>query len=122
MPSEQGAHHAQIMKGALDMCLLATIERQPNYGYGMVRLLNEQGLAISNESTIYPVLKRLSTRGLIESYLEPSSAGPARKYYRSTPDGTATLNEWVSDWNFVRDGVDAVLSTGPSGSPNKKKS
>jgi len=108
---EQGTHHAQIMKGALDMCLLATINEQPNYGYGMIRLLNEQGLAISNESTIYPVLKRLSTRGLIESYLEPSSEGPARKYYRPTPDGTATLNEWVSDWNFVRNGVDAVLGT-----------
>jgi len=109
--SSGGTHHAQIMKGALDMCLLATISRQPNYGYGLVKLLDEQGLPVTNESTIYPVLKRLSKRGLIESYLEPSNAGPARKYYRTTTDGTHTLNEWVADWQTVRDGVDAVLNT-----------
>lgn len=106
----QGTHHAQIMKGALDMCLLATIARQPSYGYGLVKLLDEQGLPVTNESTIYPVLKRLKTRGLIESYLEPSTEGPARKYYRTTSDGTETLTEWVADWRTVRDGVDSVLS------------
>lgn len=106
-----GTHHAQIMKGALDMCLLATIARQPNYGYGLVKFLDTQGLPVTNESTIYPVLKRLKSRGLIESYLEPSTEGPARKYYRTTADGTDTLNEWVADWQAVRNGVDAVLDS-----------
>jgi len=108
-PVDTSSHHAQIMKGALDMCLLAAISQEPNYGYDLLRTLNEQGVSIPNESTIYPVLKRLANGGLIESYLEPSPSGPARKYYRSTPDGETTLQTWIADWRDVRQGVDAVL-------------
>jgi len=108
-PIDSSAHHAQIMKGALDMCLLAAITRQPNYGYDLLRMLNDDGVSIANESTVYPVLKRLATQGLIESYLEPSPEGPTRKYYRSTTQGETRLQTWIADWRDVRQGVDTVL-------------
>ncbi len=102
-------HHAQIMKGVLDMCLLATIVESPNYGYGMVQTLNERGWVIAHENSIYPVLKRLQKAGFIESELVASTSGPARKYYSATPDGEEILSFWSADWRNVRDGVDAVL-------------
>ncbi len=108
-PLDTSTHHAQIMKGALDMCLLAAITREPNYGYDLVRILNDEGVSVTNESSIYPVLKRLAKQGLIESYLEPSPEGPARKYYRCTTAGADTLKTWVADWRDVRQGVDSVL-------------
>ncbi len=102
-------HHSQLLKGLLDMCLLSVVSERPSYGYEMVRRLNEKGLDIAGETSIYPVLRRLGNKDLIESYLEDSPTGPARKYYRITPAGKAVLEEWVTDWQAVRNGVDDVL-------------
>ena len=91
------------------MCLLAVIADQPSYGYEMVRELKERHLEVAGEASIYPALKRLEAKGLIESFLQASSSGPARKYYRTTSDGTERLDEWVDDWQTVREGVNDVL-------------
>ena len=130
MVPDSNGHHAQIMKGVLDMCLLATIAEKPNYGYGMVQQLNDRGWVIAHENSIYPVLKRLTKGGYIESELVPSTSGPARKYYSATSDGEEVLAIWTADWRNVRDGVDAVLQNSRNGtkaraskkSPTKKKS
>ena len=103
------SHHTQLLKGLIDMCLLAVIDDHPSYGYEMVRKLEERKLEIASDTSIYPVLKRLGRRGLIDSYLVDSDSGPARKYYRITHSGRETLSEWVRDWRTVRNGVDDVL-------------
>lgn len=120
MVFDSDGHHAQIMKGVLDMCLLATITEAPNYGYGMVQSLNERGWVIAHERSIYPVLKRLQNNGYIESELVASTSGPARKYYSSTKDGEEILRFWEADWRNVRDGVDAVLTSSTKIEPAKK--
>jgi PadR family transcriptional regulator PadR len=97
------------MKGVLDMCLLATIIDEPTYGYAMVRSLNDQGLPVASESSIYPALKRLREHELIDAELVPSPSGPARKYYQATDRGRAVLAEWIDDWRDVQSGVDAVI-------------
>ena len=102
-------HHSQLLKGLLDMCLLSVVSSGPSYGYEMVRRLNDRGLEVAGETSIYPVLRRLKKQDLVESYLEDSPAGPARKYYRITAAGKDLLSEWVEDWQTVRNGVDDVL-------------
>lgn len=119
MVFDSDGHHTQIMKGVLDMCLLATITEAPNYGYGMVQSLNDRGWVIAHERSIYPVLKRLQKNGYIESELVASTSGPARKYYSATGDGEEILRFWEADWRNVRDGVDAVLDN-PEKKPKKK--
>ncbi len=109
MVLDDASHHSQLLKGLLDMCLLAAVSDGPSYGYEMIRELRDRGLEVAGEASIYPVLKRLSKRGLIESYLEDSPSGPARKYHRLTPAGRESLTEWVSDWQAVKKGVDDVL-------------
>ena len=109
MVLDDASHHSQLLKGLLDMCLLAVVSDGPSYGYEMIRKLKERHLEVAGEASIYPVLKRLKTRGLIESYLEHSPNGPARKYYRTTPAGQQRLTEWVTDWQTVREGVSDVL-------------
>ncbi|NNE74150.1 MAG: PadR family transcriptional regulator [Acidimicrobiales bacterium] len=104
-------HHAQIMKGVLDMCLLARIAEEPSYGYELVTTLNDGGLPVAGEGSIYPVLKRLKQQGLIEGYLVDSPSGPARKYYRATPEGDLVLADWKTDWTNVANGVNAMLAT-----------
>lgn len=109
MVHDDAGHHSQLLKGLLDMCLLGVVSGGPSYGYEMVRRLNKRGLEIAGETSIYPVLRRLKKRDLVESYLEDSPSGPARKYYRITPAGRRLLEEWVADWETVRNGVDDVL-------------
>ncbi|MEM7093206.1 MAG: PadR family transcriptional regulator [Actinomycetota bacterium] len=110
MPTGQDtSHHSQLLRGLLDMCLLAVIADRPSYGREMVQELEQRHLEIAGEASIYPVLKRLEGKGLIESSLQPSPAGPARKYYTTTSEGTDRLTEWVDDWQTVRQGVDDVL-------------
>ncbi|MGI9599248.1 MAG: PadR family transcriptional regulator [Acidimicrobiales bacterium] len=109
MVSRVELHHSQILKGVLDMCVLASIIEEPSYGYALVQKLNERGLTVPNEGSIYVVLKRLEQRGRIEGELVASDTGPARKVYRATESGRDVLAAWMADWQAVRDGVDAVL-------------
>ncbi len=108
MVAGKEVHHTQILKGVLEMCLLAIIVEERTYGYAMVRRLSEQGLKVASESSIYPALKRLKAQGLVVTELVDSSSGPARKYYECTPAGIDMLNNWIDDWYEVRAGVDAV--------------
>lgn len=104
--------NSQLLKGALDMCLLAIISEEPSYGYEMVRKLASRGLDLVGEGTIYPVLSRLQKGGLIEGYLVESAGGPARKYYRATEDGAQALRGWREDWERMVTGVTSVLRGG----------
>jgi PadR family transcriptional regulator PadR len=100
---------SQLLKGALDMCLLSLIREEPSYGYEMVRKLQSRGLSLVSEGSIYPLLSRLERTGMVDGFLVQSSEGPARKYYRLTAAGSERLGEWVEEWRQFRDGVDDVL-------------
>ncbi len=102
----------QLLHGVLDICLLSLIEEEPSYGYEMVKKLEERGLGLARAGSIYPLLSRLQKQGVVEGYLVQSSEGPARKYYRISGKGRASLAQWKSEWYRFRDGVEAVLKGG----------
>ena len=105
----------QLLHGVLDMCLMSIIDEEASYGYEMVSKLRERGLDLASEGSIYPLLSRLQKQGMIEGYLVQSSEGPARKYYRMSPEGHRALQRWREDWSGFRDSVDAVLDGGQDG-------
>ena len=103
-------HRSQLLKGVLDMCLLAIIKEEPSYGYEMADKLSQRGLELSSEGSIYPTLSRMQRSSLIEGYfVEADGSGPPRKYYRIAPEGAKRLTEWEEEWSSLRDGVDQVL-------------
>lgn len=108
------ARLTQLLKGTLDMCLLATIAQRPCYGYEMVQRLAQQGLALVSEGSIYPLLSRLQKRGYLEGYLVPSTDGPPRKYYRLLPKGAAQLAEWQAEWDSFAQAVSQILKGAPA--------
>ncbi len=101
---------SQLLKGVLDMCLLAVISEEPSYGYEMVRKLQERGLSLVSEGSIYPSLSRLQRQRLIEGYLVPNPEGPDRKYYRVAEPGRRRLEGWIDEWRRLSGGVEAVLN------------
>jgi PadR family transcriptional regulator PadR len=109
MPVE---HSSQLLKGVLDMCLLAVIAEEPSYGYEMVRKLKERGLALVSEGSIYPLLSRLQKQGLVEGYHVASTGGPQRKYYRIAVAGRERLARWAEEWEALSMGVTSVLNGG----------
>ncbi len=104
------ARRSQLLRGVLDLCLLAVIEQEPAYGYEMTKRLRARGLAVVGEGSIYPLLGRLERDGLVETYRAESDGGPPRKYYRASRRGRRELAIGVSEWRSTRDAVDAVLS------------
>jgi PadR family transcriptional regulator PadR len=100
----------QLLRGVLDLCLLAVMQEGPAYGYEMTKRLRARGLSIVGEGSIYPLLGRLEREGLVETYRAASNGGPPRKYYRASARGLEVLAAGVSEWRAARDAVDAVLA------------
>ena len=81
----------QVRKGVLELCLLSALDDGEQYGYALVKRLSATpGLSVA-EGSIYPLLSRMKSAGLVDSRLEESSSGPARKYYQLTNAGRGRL-------------------------------
>jgi PadR family transcriptional regulator PadR len=100
----------ELLRGVLDLCLLAVMNDDPAYGYEMTKRLRDRGLTIVGEGSIYPLLGRLERDGLVETYRAASQGGPPRKYYRPSSAGRVALAMGVSEWRAARDAIDAVLA------------
>ena len=81
----------QVRKGLLELCVLNALTDGKQYGYDIVKQLRTLDGLVIGEGTIYPILSRFRTQGLVDATLEESPDGPARKYYRLTPLGRKTL-------------------------------
>ena len=101
----------QLRKGVLDMCVLAMLAQRDGYAYDIAsRLAQDIGMG---EGTIYPLMRRMQTDGLVKTYLEESSSGPPRKYYQLTRAGHAALAEQRTEWTSFVAAVARVLSDKP---------
>lgn len=89
---------AQLKRGFLDVCVLASINRQDSYGYQIVKDV-PPSLHLT-ESTLYPLLKRLETAGMLTVYSVEHN-GRLRKYYRITERGVAYLNDFLKEWDDI---------------------
>jgi PadR family transcriptional regulator, regulatory protein PadR len=112
MRVEPTAASSQWLRGVLELCLLAVVEREPAYGYEMTRRLTDAGLAVVADGSIYPALARLERDGSVASYRVPGEGGPPRKYYRITAAGRVSLTRGRADWAAFSHGVDETLTAG----------
>src|SRR3954468_6424395 len=99
----------ELLRGVLDLCLLAVMEEGPAYGYEMTKRLRARGLSIVGEGSIYPLLGRLEREGLVETYREASDGGPPRQYYRPSGAGRRAPGARVCGGREPRDRADGVL-------------
>jgi len=112
-----GGSGLKILKGTLEILILKTLHRGPNHGYGIVRCLKE----ISSEEfqveegALYPALRKLEKRGLIESAWETTSTGREAKTYRLTNEGVEALSAASANWDRYVSAMASVLR--PAGEP-----
>jgi len=101
---------AQLLRGCLDMCLLALLAVEPAHGYDLVRRLEAAGFGPVSYGTVYPLITRLHRLGLLANAVEPSPAGPPRKIYRLTDTGRERLAAWRGQWVHFAGVVNDTLS------------
>jgi PadR family transcriptional regulator, regulatory protein PadR len=103
----------QLRKGVLEMCVLALLSREDGYAYDIAARLSE--LIGMGEGTIYPLMRRLQTDGLVQTYIEESDSGPPRKYYRLTRAGRTALAAQTAEWSAFTGAVAKVLNNDKAG-------
>jgi PadR family transcriptional regulator, regulatory protein PadR len=100
---------AQMRKGVLELCVLAIVARKEAYPSDIIEELKASQLIVV-EGTLYPLLNRLKSMGLLEYNWRESNAGPPRKYYSITDDGQDFLNHLESTWHELTLAVNKSLS------------
>ncbi|WP_332769142.1 PadR family transcriptional regulator [Phenylobacterium sp.] len=101
------AVQVQLKKGVLELCVLALLSRQDSYAYEIASRLAE-GIDMG-EGTIYPLMRRMQTDGLVDTYLVESSSGPPRKYYKLTEAGKQSFTAQKAEWAAFSRAVEAIL-------------
>ncbi len=99
----------QLLKGVLDLAVLAVVAQEDGYGYDVVRRLRSAGLDDVGDASVYGTLRRLYSAGALSSYVVPSDEGPHRKYYGINVYGRAVLDEQVKTWNAFADTMTGLL-------------
>jgi PadR family transcriptional regulator PadR len=101
----------QLLKGVLDVAVLAAVQHEDGYGYDIVRRLRAAGLDEVGDASVYGTLRRLYSAGALTSYVVPSDGGPHRKYYGINPQGRAMLAEQRASWAAFTSTMDALLDS-----------
>ena len=96
----------EFRRGALVLAVLSRL-REEEYGYSLKKALAERGLEI-DEGTLYPLLRRLETQGLLRSRWRVEDGRP-RRYYRLSPLGEQIHRELATDWRALARAMDRLL-------------
>ena len=105
----------ELNAGTVSLVLLAILadSDEPMYGYKIAKELEKSGddQPLFKQGALYPVLRSMSSLGLLDSRVEPSASGPPRRYYEITQEGLDTLEQWKDAWRKTRSFVETVIGT-----------
>src|ERR1700734_3949121 len=98
----------ELRRGGLTLAVLGQL-RQEHYGYTLRKALAERGLEI-DESTLYPLLRRLETQGLLASEWREEDKRNKR-FYRLSADGARMFGELLKEWQAINAAVTSILGS-----------
>ena len=99
----------QLLKGVLDLAVLAVLRDEDGYGYDILRRLRAAGLQEVGDASVYGTLRRLFANGFLNTYVVPSDEGPHRKYYALNAAGRAELERNGKGWRGFASIMDDLL-------------
>jgi PadR family transcriptional regulator, regulatory protein PadR len=97
----------ELRRGCLTLAVLAQL-RQEHYGYTLRKALADLGLAI-DESTLYPLLRRLESQGLLVSEWREEDKRNKR-FYRLSSDGEAILQRLLEEWRSINQSLRRIFT------------
>lgn len=98
-----------LLRGVLDMCVLAMVGRQRDHVYGLVSRMADRGLDKVSFGSLYPLVTRLRQQGLLDDTTMPSPIGPPRTVLSLTALGESTLQRWTEQWRAMNTAVSQLL-------------
>jgi len=96
----------ELRRGCLILAVLAQL-RTEQYGYVLRKALSDRGLAI-DENTLYPLLRRLETQGLLVSQWREEEKRNKR-FYRLSEDGELILGQLAAEWRSINGSLNGIL-------------
>jgi transcriptional regulator len=106
-----------LVRGTLDILILRTLAWGPTHGYAISRWIREttrDDLQI-DEGALYPALRRLEARDLLESSWQVTETGREAKVYRLTPAGRRQMEEELAGWKRYVSAMSRVIDARPRG-------
>jgi PadR family transcriptional regulator PadR len=111
---------SEWLRGVLEVCVLRVLADGETYGYAIASRLADSGLGVVKGGTLYPLLNRLESAGLVTAQWRAGDGGPGRKYYLLTDDGHQQLQGTATEWSAfmeVTEGIIAGRQAGPEREP-----
>lgn len=96
----------ELRRGCLVVAVLAQLKVE-HYGYTLRKALEDQGLAM-DEGTLYPLLRRLESQGLLESEWREENKRNKR-FYRLSTQGQAILKQLLDEWQTINASLEKIL-------------
>ncbi len=96
----------EMRRGTIVLVCLCCLD-EPVYGYGLVEQLAKKGIPVE-ANTLYPLLRRLSSQGLLEDKWDTSSAKP-RKYYCITEEGKRIRSDLIRQWMRMSEAMKDIM-------------
>ena len=96
----------ELRRGVIVLAVLSQLNEE-QYGYSLMKLLSEQGLEI-DQGTLYPLLRRLESQGLLSSDWNTEGSRP-RRYYVISPKGQELLPRLKQEWNKIVSMMEGML-------------
>lgn len=103
----------ELRRGCVVVAVLAAL-RSEQYGYTLRKALSEQGMDI-DEGTLYPLLRRLESQGLLASEWREEDKRNKR-FYRLSPDGRQVLKQLLVEWESIDSSLRGILKESRRGS------
>ena len=104
----------ELRRGVLTVAVLTQL-RHEHYGYALRKALAERGMAI-DENTLYPLLRRLESQGLLVSQWREEDKRNKR-FYRLSIDGEQMLGQLLDEWRDINDSLNRIANSQPSPAP-----
>jgi PadR family transcriptional regulator, regulatory protein PadR len=101
----------ELRRGSLILAVLAQL-RTEHYGYALRKALESHGLMI-DENTLYPLLRRLETQGLLVSHWREEDKRNKR-FYRLSPQGEIVLYKLLNEHEAMNDAIGRIMTPGSS--------
>lgn len=98
-----------LIKGHLEMCVLAILAKQKNYGYELMKELETHNLELKGIGSIYPILTKLKTQGWVETDRVFTESGRARVYYEINEQGKERLQKKIEEWLELQNDISSLL-------------